>query len=170
MRKFTLCLIGMLAASALGCVTHEGPLAILMTSGPSASSSFSAKQINVEIIVVELWDSGSQTWVTVSGGSQVHELLGLEGRVSPIALVNSIERGNYTQVRVTFAEGNSSVVDANGRREPMRIEPTVITVQGLASVVEDATNNMTLELDLGVSLTERNSGLWTLRPVMRQIQ
>jgi hypothetical protein len=169
MRKLTLCLIGLFAASALGCISHEGQLAILMTSGTTNTVAASAKQVNVEITSVELWDSSNNAWVTVSGGSQVHELVGLSGRVSPIALVNSIERGNYTQVRVTFAEGNSSVVLDSGRREPLRIDPLTITVQGLAAVVEDASADMTLEFDLDSSLALRPSGVWQMRPVMRQV-
>jgi len=169
MRKLTLCLIGLLAASAFGCITHEGQLAILMTSGDDSTLTLSAQQVNIEITSVDLWDGTNSTWITVSGGSQVHELLGLSGRVSPIALINSIERGNYTQIRITFSQANSSVVTVTGRRDPLRIEPQVITVQALAAVVEDAAADVLLELDLAASLSLRSNGNWVLRPIVRQI-
>ena len=169
LRKLTLCLIAMFALASFGCVSHEGQLAILMTSGPSAVSSPDARQVNVEITSVELWDTGSNAWVTVSAGSQIHELVGLSGRVSPIALVNSIDRGNYTQVRITFSPNSSSVVTDTGRRDDLRIDPRVVTVQALATVVEDASSDVVLELDLASSLSQRSTGSWILRPVVRQI-
>ncbi|NKB88789.1 MAG: DUF4382 domain-containing protein [Acidobacteria bacterium] len=167
MRKLTLCLIGLFAVSALGCVDHEGQLAILMTS--TTSTTVSASQVNLEITSVELWDAGSNTWVTVSGGSQVHELVGLNGRLTPIALVDAIDEGTYSRVRITFNEARSGVVLSSGRREPLRVEPTAITVQTIAPVVEDQAFNLTLELDLDASLAERPSGSWLIRPVVRQV-
>lgn len=169
MRKLTLCLIGLLAASAFGCITHEGQLAILMTTGSTSTLTLGVQQVNIEITSVDLWDSGNATWITVAGGSQVHELVGLAGRVSPIALVNSIERGNYTQIRITFSQINSSVVTDTGRRDPLRIDPLVVTVQALAAVVEEETADVILELDLSASLSRRGNGNWVLRPVVRQI-
>ena len=56
-----------------------------------------------------------------------------------------------------------------GRREPLQIEPTVITVQTIAPVIEDQAFNLTLELDVDASLSLRPSGSWLIRPVMRQI-
>ena len=168
-RKLTLCLIGLLAASALGCITHEGQLAILMTTGSNSALALGAQQVNVEITSVELWDAENRSWITVAGGSQVHELVGLGSRVSPIALVNSIERGNYTQIRITFSQGNSSVVTDTGRRDPLRIDPTGVTVQALAAVVEEEAADVVLELDLDSSLSRRNNGSWVLRPVVRQV-
>ncbi len=169
MRKLTLCLIGLLAVSTFGCITHEGQLTILMTNSSTSTFSLAAQQVNLEITSVDLWDSDNSTWITVAGGSQVHELVGLAGRVSPIALVNSIERGNYTQVRIVFSHTNSSVVTSTGRRDPLRIDPNSITVQAVASVVEDAASDVLLEMDLAASLTHRNNGNWVLRPVVRQI-
>jgi len=169
MRKLTLCLIGLLAASAFGCVTHEGQLAILMTTASSSQLALGAQQVNVEITSVVLWDTESNAWITVAGGSQVHELIGLAGRASPIALVNSIERGNYTQIRITFSQDNSSVITDTGRRDPLRIDPLTVTVQALAAVVEDEASDVLLELDLSASLTLRNNGNWVLRPVVRQV-
>lgn len=168
-RKLTLCLIGLLAASAFGCVNHEGQLAILMTSGSSSALALGAQQVNVEITSVDLWNSQNNTWTTVAGGSQMHELVGLADRVSPIALVNSLERGNYTQIRITFSPGNSSVVTEKGRRDPLRIDPLLVTVQALAAVVEDESVDVVLELDLAASLSLRGNGNWILRPVVRQV-
>lgn len=169
MRKLTLCLIGLLAASAFGCITHEGQLAILMTSGSTSTLALGTQQVNVEITSVDLWNSANAAWITVAAGSQIHELVGLAGRVSPIALVNSIERGNYTQIRITFSQVNSSVVTDTGRRDPLRIDPQVITVQALAAVIEEETADVVLELDLTASLSRRGNGNWVLRPVIRQI-
>ena len=168
MRKLaTLCMIGLLAVSALGCIDNEGQLAVLMTSNASAVTL--ASQVNLEITSVELWDNSNDTWVTVSGGSQVHEVIGLSGRLTPIALVDAINEGTYGQVRITFNEARSSVVLDTGRREPLQIEPTVITVQTIAPVIEDQAFNLTLELDVDASLSLRPSGTWLIRPVMRQI-
>jgi len=169
MRILMPCLIGLLAASTLGCITHEGQLAILMTSGSGTTLTVGAQQVNVEITSVDLWDSDSNTWITVAGGSQVHELVGLAGRSSPIALVNSIKSGNYTQVRITFSQANSSVVTATGRRDPLHISPLATTVQALAAVVENAASDVFLELDLAASLSLRGNGNWVLRPVVRQV-
>ena len=167
MRKLILCLIGLLAASACGCVTHEGQLTILMTSG--SASTLGAQQVNVEITSVDLWDAENNSWITVAGGSQIHELVGLAGRAGPIALVNSIERGNYTRVRITFSQGNSSVVTTAGRRDSLRIDPLAVTVQAIAAVVENQATNVVLELDLNASLSLRGNGNWVLRPVVRQV-
>ncbi len=169
MRKLTLCLIGVLAASAIGCISHEGQLAILLTSGSTATLRTDAQQVNVEITSVDLWDNEDRVWITVAGGSQIHELIGLAGRASPIALLNSIERGNYTQIRITFSQANSSVITDTGRRDALRIDPSGVTVQALAAVVEDETANVVLELDLDSSLSRRNNGNWVLRPVVRQV-
>jgi len=168
MRKLILCLIGLLTATVVGCITHEGQLAILMTSD-TTTLSLSARQVNIEITSVDLWDNENTAWITVAGGSQVHELVGLDGRVSPIALVNSIERGNYTQVRITFSQDNSSVITDTGRHDPLRITPLTVTVQALAAVVENEAADVLLELDLGASLSLRGNGNWVLRPVVRQV-
>jgi hypothetical protein len=169
MRQLTLCLIALLAVTSFGCVSHEGQLAILMTSGATATTVTTARQVNVEITSVELWDTNNDTWVTVASGRQTHELVGLSGRVSPIALVNAIERGNYTQIRINFDSAGSSVVTDTGRRDNLRVDPSTVTVQALAAVVEDAAADVVLELDLGASLSQRTTGAWLLRPVVRQV-
>ena len=140
-----------------------------MRNRDTTTPSVSALQVKIGSTSVDLGDNENTAWITVDGGSQVHELVGLDGRVSPIALVNSIERGNYTQVRITFSQDNSSVITDTGRHDPLRITPLTVTVQALAAVVENEAADVLLELDLGASLSVRGNGNWVLRPVVRQV-
>lgn len=163
-----LCLIGLIAASSLACVAHEGQLAILLTTSTADATVFGAQQVNLEVTSVEVWDSQERVFVNLAFGSQVYELVGLDGRTSLLALANELTEGNYSQVRLTFSQGRSSVVTTAGRRQPLSIEPTALTVPVAFRVVEDTESNVLLDIDLDASLALKANGTWVLRPVVRQ--
>lgn len=159
-------LLGLLAASALGCIDHEGQLAVFLTD-TSRARNISARQVNVEVISVEIRDADNGTFTTLSRGAQVHELVGLGGRSSLLALAPELERGTFSEIRLTFSAGNSSVLDDRGRLVPLIIDPLTATVPAAFTVLEDASTDVLLDIDLDASLSLRNNGDWILRPVVR---
>jgi hypothetical protein len=168
MRKLSLCIITLLALSSLGCITHEGQLAILLTSNADGAPA-GTSQVNVTVTAVELWDNENNVWLTVAAGAQTHELVGLGSRVAPIAFLDGIERGSYTRVRMTFDDTQSNVITETGRRDPMRFDPDAVVVQSVVTVVEDASSEALFEFDLNASLNRRGNGTWLMRPVVRQV-
>lgn len=173
MRKVApaLCLVGLLAGGTLGCIDHEGQLAIFLTSDTATDNqagAAGAQQVNVEVTGVAIRDADSGRFLTLSLGAQVYELLGLSGRASLLALADSLDAGIYDAVRITFSTANSSVVNSAGRRNPLAIEPISITVPVLSTVVQDVQGAITLTVDLSASLTLKNNGTWLFRPVLFQ--
>lgn len=173
MRKVApaLCLIGLLAGGTLGCIDHEGQLAVFLTSDTTTSdqaATAGAQQVNVEVTGVAIRDADSGRFLTLSLGAQVYELIGLSGRASLLALADSLDAGTYDAVRITFSTANSSVVNTAGRRNPLAIEPISITVPVLSNVVEDVQGSLTLTIALTASLTLKSNGTWVFRPVLFQ--
>jgi hypothetical protein len=164
-----ICLIGLLAAPSLGCISHEGQLGVFLTTSSTTDAAIAAQQVNLEITSLEVWDNDKNVFVNLSTGSQVYELIGLEGRQSLLALATELEQGSYSQVRLSFSESNSSIVTAAGRRNPLSIEPTTLTVPVAFRVVEDTESGVLMDIDLPASLTLKGNGTWVLRPVMRQV-
>ena len=163
-----LCLIGLLAAASFGCVAHEGQLAVFLTTTSSTTSALAAQQVNLEVTSVEIWDNEERVFVNLAAGSQVYELVGLDGRASVLALASQLTRGYYSQVRLTFSQSRSSVVTDAGRRQPLSIEPMTMTVPVAFQVVEDAESSLLLDIDLAASLALKGNGTWVLRPIIRQ--
>lgn len=159
-------LLGLLAASALGCIDHEGQLAVFLTD-TNQTQNISARQVNVELVSVEIRDADNGTFETLSRGAQVHELVGLDGRSSLLALAPELERGTFSEIRLTFSAGNSSVLDDRGRVRPLIIAPLTTTVPAAITVLEDGSTDVLLDIDLDASLSLRNNGDWVLRPVVR---
>lgn len=163
----TLCVIGILAVTTTGCIDHEGQLAIFLTRvDANQQASVGAQQVQVEIVQVDVFDNEDGEFLTLFRGRAQHELLGLEGRRALLALGEAIEEGNYSRVRLTFSEANSSVVNPTGRRDPLRIEPLQLEVPVLFSVLEDASTDVILDIDVASSLALKANGTWVLRPVI----
>lgn len=162
------CLLGLLAVSSIGCIAHEGQAALFLTA--TGEDVVGVQQVNIEITSVAALDSDSGSYIVLSHGTQVYELVGLSDRVSLLALAGQLTEGDYRQVRLTFSAANSSVVNDAGRRNPLGIEPTEITVPVLMRIVEDLETQVVLDIDLTASLTLKNNGTWVLRPVVRQAQ
>ncbi len=165
----TICMIGLLALTGLGCVEHQGQLAVFMTSGSSltATVTTAAQQVTVEVIGVDVLDSESGNYVTLSAGSQLYEILGLDGNVHLLALANQLDEGTYQQVRVRFSEVNSTVINAGGRSQKLKIDPEVVTVAVPFNVQTDGSTEVTIALDVAQSLSQKANGSWVLRPVFR---
>lgn len=173
MRKLapTVCLIGLLAVTGAACIQHEGELAVLLTSDTTTTQDGAvegATQVNVEVTAVAVRDADSGEFVTLSSGSQVHELLSLEGRSSLLALANQLDEGTYSAVRLRFSEANSRVVTDAGRMTPLVIEPTLLTVPTVFRVIEDTQARVTLVLDITASVAQKANGTWVFRPVIRR--
>ncbi len=164
------CTIGLLAVSTLGCIRHEGQLALFLTSTDNTQQGvITAQQVNIDITSVEILEPQSGTFLSLSHGSQIHEVLGLVDRNSLLALADSLDEGSYQEVRLTLSAANSTVVDDRGRVQPLRVEPETITVPAFFTVIEDGSTNVILEIDLQASLKLRANGAWVLRPVIRQV-
>jgi len=172
MRKAALaiCLVGLLAASATGCIQHEGQLAIFLTNAATNNSQLavSARQVNIDVTAIEVLEPQDRAFVTLSRGSQMYELIGLSNRTSLLAVADALKEGNYREIRLTFSPGTSSVIDDRGRRHDLSIQPSQVSVPALFTVVEDGSTNVVLEIDLEASLDLRANGNWILRPVIRQ--
>lgn len=164
------CLLALLALSSIGCLAHEGQAALYLTTSGAADSLTGVQQVNLEITSVAALDADSGSYIVLSFGSQVYELVGLEGRASLLALAGQLNEGDYRQVRLTFSDANSSVVNDAGRRNPMVVEPGQITVPVLIRVIENEETQVILDIDLAASLTLKSNGTWALRPVVRQAQ
>lgn len=167
------CLLGLLSVSGLGCIAHEGQAALFLTTTVgnfAGQPTLGVQQVNLEITSVAALDADSGNYIVLSHGAQVYELVGLAGRASLLALVSQLTEGDYSQVRLTFSDANSSVINDAGRRNPLTIEPREITVPVLMRVVEDFETNVVLDIDLPASLNLKGNGLWVLRPVVRQAQ
>lgn len=164
----TICLVGLLALSGLGCVQHQGQLGVFLT-GSSTGTAFASppQQVTVEIIGVDVLDSESGNFVTLSAGSQLYEVLGLNGGQQLLALANELDEGTYQQVRVRFSEANSTVIGAGGRSQKLKIDPELVTVAMPFSVQTDGSTQVTIVLDVDQSLSQKGNGTWLLRPVLR---
>jgi hypothetical protein len=164
----TIFMIGLLALFGLGCVEHQGQLGIFLT-GSSAGTAFTAppQQVTVEVIGVDVLDSESGNFITLSAGNQLYEILGLEGNQQLMALVNELDEGTYQQVRVRFSEANSTVITAGGRSQKLKIDPESVTVAIPFFVQSDGSTQVTIALDVAQSLSQKGNGSWLLRPVLR---
>ncbi len=164
----TICMIGLLALSGLGCVEHQGQLGVFLT-GSTTGTTFTttAQQVTVEIIGVDVLDSDSGNFITLSAGSQLYEILGLDGNEQLLALANRLDEGTYQQIRVRFSEANSTVINAGGRSQKLKIDPESVTVAIPFNVQTDGSTHVTIAMDVGQSLSRTANGTWMLRPVLR---
>lgn len=172
MRKIApaLSMIVLLAGASLGCIDRAGQLSLYLSGSSTlgdAAAATGAQQVNVEVIEVALRQADSGAFLTLAAGSQVYELIGLEGRLSLLALADDLEPGSYNAVRLTFAENNSSVVTDAGRKTQLSIEPSTVLVPVLAQVQDDAHSTVEIEFDVAASVTRKGNGSWVLRPVLR---
>ena len=160
--------IGLLAVLGLGCVEHQGQLGVFLT-GSTTGTTFTttAQQVTVEVIGVDVLDSDSVAFVTLSAGSQRYEILGLEGNEQLLALANQLDEGTYQQIRVRFSEVNSAVINAGGRSQELKIDPESVTVAIPFSVQTDGSTRVVIAMDVGQSLSQKANGTWILRPVLR---
>lgn len=168
--SLALCVIGILAVATTGCIDHEGQLAIFLTrdDADDQQATITAQQVRVEIVQVDVFDNQDGEFLTLFRGSTQQELLGLQGRTALLALGEALEEGNYSRIRLTFSDADSSVVNSSGRVDPLKVEPPQVEVPVLLSVVEDASTEVTLDIDVESSLTLKANGTWVLRPVITQ--
>lgn len=166
------CLLGLLSLSGLGCIAHEGQAALYLTTSVNTTGQalVAAQQVNVEITSVAALDADSGEYIVLAHGSQVYELIGLTGRSGMLALAGQLTEGDYTQIRLTFSDANSSVINDAGRRNPLLVEPQEVKVPVLMRIIEDTETDVVLDIDLSASLNLKNNGVWVLRPVVRQAQ
>jgi len=168
------CLIALLAVAGSGCIQHEGQLTVFLTraQGQGGQNTQTApggiRQVNLGVTTVELLVPDKKAFVTLSRGLQTFELMGLGGRGGLLAIADSLTRGNYSQLRLTFSAADSFIVDERGRQQPLAVQPVTIAVPTLISIVEDASTEVNLEIDLNASLAQKGNGNWILRPVLRQ--
>ncbi len=164
----TICTIGLLALVGLGCTEHQGQIGVFLT-GLTTGTTFTttAQQVTVEVIGVDVLDSDSGAFVTLSAGSQLYEILGLAGNEQLLALANQLDEGTYHQIRVRFSEANSRVINAVGRSEKLKIDPESVTVSIPFSVQTDGSTRVIIAMDVGRSLSRKANGTWMLRPVLR---
>ncbi|HJO04748.1 MAG TPA: DUF4382 domain-containing protein [Acidobacteriota bacterium] len=163
-----ICMIGLLALVGLGCVEHQGQLGVFLTAANAGTTlAISPQQVTVEIVGVDVLDSESGNFVTLSAGSQLYEILGLDGNQQLLALADRLDEGTYQQIRLRFSEVNSTVVNAGGRREKLKIDPEAVTVGIPFTVQTDGSTQVIIALDIDQSLSQKSNGRWVLRPVLR---
>ncbi len=169
-----ICLIALLAASGLGCIQHEGQLALFLTSnsslqiGQQGQTALDVRQVNLAVTSVEILVPEARAFLTLARGVQTYELIGLSDRSGLLALADALTLGTYTRVRITFSSNDSYIVDESGRQQPLNVDPLEIEVPALFDVVEDAATEVMFEIDLAASLAQKGNGSWILRPVVRQ--
>ncbi len=171
MRKIApaLCLVALLAGASLGCINHQGQLTVYLTDSTGfddAQAALGIQQVNVEIVDVALRDADSRQFLTLAGGSRVYELIGLQSRLNVLALADALDVGTYDAVRITFAERNSSIVTAAGRKTPLVIEPVSIIVPVIVRIADSNQVAITLDFHATASISQKGNGTWVLRPVV----
>lgn len=148
--------------------TGQGQLKITMVDAPAAYD-----QVNIAVIRVEVHRAGSDSnsgWFTINNNSVTYDLLTLRNGASVVLGNNTLDAGQYTQIRLIIGAGSNIVVD--GIVYPLEIpsgEQTGVKLNHQFEIQPGLLYELLLDFDAERSIVLTGNGQYKLKPVIRLI-
>lgn len=174
---FGFSILGLLFVSALfiiGCSdttspeSGKGELKITMIDAPAGYESVNIVVTKVEVHKADV--DSSSGWVTINNNIATYDLLTLRNGASAILGNNSLDAGNYTQIRLIIGEGSNVVVD--GVSYPLEIpsgSQSGFKLNHQFQIESGLLYELLLDFDAQHSIVLTGNGQYKLKPVIRVI-
>lgn len=146
----------------------QGQIKITMVDAPAAYD-----QINIVVNRVEVHSSGSDSsngWFVINNNSATYNLLTLRNGASVILGDNSLDAGQYSQIRLILGSGSNIV--ANGVTFPLDVpsgEQTGIKLNHAFEIQSGVLYELMLDFDAEHSIVLTGNGQYKLKPVIRLV-
>ncbi len=146
----------------------KGQLKMTMVDAPAGYD-----EVNIIVTRVEVHKAGADSdngWFVINNNSATYDLLTLRNGASVILGDNSLDAGQYSQIRLIIGTGSNVVVD--GTAYPLEIpsgEQTGIKLNHQFEIKSGLIYELLLDFDAGRSILLTGNGQYKLHPVIRLI-
>ncbi len=146
----------------------QGEIKITMVDAPAGFESINIVVTRVEVHKADV--DSSSGWVIINNNMATYDLLTLRNGASAILGTNSLDAGNYTQIRLFIGEGSNIVVDGvsypldipSGSQSGLKLNHEFQIQSGLIY-------ELLLDFDAQHSIVLTGNGQYKLKPVIRVI-
>ena len=146
----------------------QGQIKITLVDGPGDFD-----QVNIVVTRVEVHKSGSDSssgWFVINNNVATYNLLSLRNGASAVLGNNSLDAGNYTQIRLIIGTGSNIVINGDvysldvpgGAESGVKLNHAFDIETGLVY-------ELMLDFDAEHSIIQTGSGQYKLKPVIRLV-
>jgi len=158
-----------------GTITGGGTLKLYLTDAPAV---FSKVDITFTEISVKVKDDTEDTWITVSDQEQTFDLLSLTGGLTALLGEETLEPGEYGQIRLLITAAEVFIVEGEGD-DAIDVRYTLQIPSGSASglkigkgftIEEGELLELVIDFDAARSIHKLgNNDVYQLKPVLRLV-